>query len=273
MIPAATHEAAALVGRFFAGELPPEQWEPLLRHVDTCEACRAHFGTTRLALRALGGGPVDAAAAVLSGADGELIGRLLSQPGTRQRRFRAAWRAGLAVALAAGAVAGLALLVGRGDGERSPVAEVAERGGVAAAHPGFDVLCLPADEAGKAVSSRESGGRCGPDSYLKVMVTSPGTGTPNGDFRHATVVAVDRAGRLRFVTRAPIGGQASQILPGHDRLGAGDRLFFQAVFSKQSIGDETVRRALEQARASGAPPGAPLSLSGLSLTHELEANR
>lgn len=256
------HAATELIERFFRGELPQASWEQLLRHVDTCDACRGRFETTRLAFRALGGRALERGAGVLDRADAELIGRLVLKPEPPRRA--PPWR-GLFLAMAA---AGLAVAVLAPRLGREP-ADLVERGGAAAA-PGFDVLCLPPDEAGKTSSSRAAGGRCDRDSYLKVMVTSPGASQDG--LLHATVVALDRDWRLRFVTRAAIRGQASQILAGHDRLTPGDHVFFQAFFSKQEIDDAAVRRAVEQARAGGARPGALLALpAGVSLSHEVEA--
>jgi hypothetical protein len=49
-------------------------------------------------------------------------------------------------------------------------------------------------------------------------------------------------------------------------------VFFHAFFSKEGIDDEAVRRAVEQARAAGARPGASLALpAGFSLRTEVEA--
>jgi hypothetical protein len=259
------HRAAELIERFFRGELPGQNWEHLLRHLDTCDTCRARFETTRLAFRALGARKLDDGVGVLERADAELIGGLVLKPAPSPRRFASAWRG----ALLAVAVAGLAVAIFAQQRTGEP-REVVERGGATVARPGFDVICLPAHEAGKASSSRGSGGRCSPGSYLKAMVTAPG---PIQDgLRHATVVAMDRNWRVRLVTGAAIDGQASQILAGHDRLAPGDHVFFQAFFSKQVIEDEAVRRAVEQARASGAHPGTPLALSAdVSLRYEVEA--
>jgi hypothetical protein len=258
------HVAAELIELFFRGELPPASWEQLLRHVDTCDACRARFETTRLALRALGGRKIDDRAGVLDRADAELIARLVLKPEAPPRALVTPWR-GLLLAMAAAGLA-VAVLAQRRDIEH---VDVVERGGAATA-PGFDVLCLPADEASKASSSRASDGRCGRGSYLKVMVTAPGA--IRDGLRHATVVAVDRGWRLRLVTRTVIDGQASQILAGHDRLAPADHVFFHAFFSKEGIDDEAVRRAVEQARAAGARPGASLALpAGFSLRTEVEA--
>jgi len=236
--PTLPHPQVDLIEQFFAGELPGEQWEPLLRHVDTCESCRARFETTRVAFRSLGGDPARPDSAVLGRSDAELIGRLLLAPPPRPPRSRPLLWGGLVSAAALAGVVLVFLAPGRPD---QPA--MSERGDPAASRPAFDVLCLSADDAAKAISSRASGGSCRPDSFLKVTVT-----VPAGDLRQATVLAVDPSWRLRFVTRAAVSGQAAQILPGHAQLARGEHLFFFAAFSARAIDQETVQRAIDGAR-------------------------
>jgi len=254
-----------LVDRFFAGELARDGWEQLLRHLDVCEGCRARFATMRKAFRALGGPAADDGGDVsqtqLGRMDGELIGSVLLRTAPPRRPFK------LAAALLAGAVS-LAALAVVATVRHTPLSPVMnERGGAAAARPGFDVLCLGADDSTTVVSARHAGGRCARASYLKLTVTDPARTA-----RFAAVVAVDRDWQLRFVARAEITGQSAQILPGHTQLGRRDRLYFKALFSGEPMDDGGITRAIAEARAARTAPAAPLPIAGEQLTYEVASD-
>lgn len=255
--------ACSLVERFFAGELARDGWEQLLRHLDICDACRARFATTRQAFRELGrlGAGNHPSQGQLGRIDGELIGEVLLRPARPRRSFRQ----GAALLACAASVALIAIVTTGRHPRQAPV--FSERGGAAAARPGFDVLCLGTDEAASVISARHAGGRCARDSYLKLTITDAARTA-----RFAAVVAVDRDWRLRFVTRAEISGQSAQILPGHAQLSSDDHLYFKALFSAEQVDDAGIARAIARARAANAGPAAPLPISGEQLTYEVQTD-
>jgi hypothetical protein len=247
--PAASgHAARALIERCFAGTLAPAEWDELFAHLRGCPACHDQFERTRAAFRALGGPP--AAAPRLARAEADLIREALLPPPRPARR----WAPLAALALAGGL--GLALLVVRPAHQHDAGDGFAERGAVVT-RAGFDVLCVPPDEAAPPTSASAAGGRCAPGSFLKAVVTRPDPALP-----HVLVVALEPGFRMRASLRAQASGTERVFAPGHTRLGSGEALVLVAILARQPVSDAAVTEAVTRARKSGTALG---ELSGLPL--------